>query len=672
MSSAQIILLESPDYDFGDVNAGSVSEAVLNISNTGTSAASQISASVNQPFKFKGGSYPGLGGNCTSSLGVGSTCQVSVVFNPTSGDVSQEPLTINYLSGITESTATIQLLGTGLMTSPTHLSISSINGFTINKCYPIQVSTVTDLNIESVVTSGTTINLLVNNGTGLFYDNADCLNVISSTVISADQKSTLVYFKSSSAPQDLTLIATAMGLTSAQKSNSISNITSQLSLTGDSQIKLGVCRQIDVARLDASGYQVYDDAPLIINIAHDSQVTIFSDSNCLSTINAITIETYSSSKRFYIKNSTLTGNANISVAATDITISSTQLNINFVDQLSWWNPNWPYRFKLNLNNLDQNVAFNNQAVLIKLDSSKINYSAMKSDGTDLRILNTDDLTELSYEIEKWNPVGESYVWVRIPLISASSQSDFIYLYFGNLSAGDIQNKNDVWIQYNSVWHLNEDLSMPAAQILDSSSSNRHGTLQNAPTSSYGVIGSGINLNGDSDSFDVGNLAPVLGTTTTMSFWMKTSQIGNNTNWLAPGITGVEQAGGANDIFFGWINGGGYLGMTVGNSAGALSNFIVNNNAWRHITVSRHSTTGICSFYVNGVLNGSSNCGAGDVTTAFSQIGIIADTGGTPTEFDGELDEIRIFNTVKTDAEIKADYKFQNQSHIIFGAIEMIP
>src|SRR3989344_1560067 len=541
VSSAQIILLESPDYDFGDVNAGSVSEAVLNISNTGTSAASQISASVNQPFKFKGGSYPGLGGNCTSSLGVGSTCQVSVVFNPTSGDVSQEPLTINYLSGITESTATIQLLGTGLMTSPTHLSISSINGFTINKCYPIQVSTVTDLNIESVVTSGTTINLLVNNGTGLFYDNADCLNVISSTVISADQKSTLVYFKSSSAPQDLTLIATAMGLTSAQKSNSISNITSQLSLTGDSQIKLGVCRQIDVARLDASGYQVYDDAPLIINIAHDSQVTIFSDSNCLSTINAITIETYSSSKRFYIKNSTLTGNANISVAATDITISSTQLNINFVDQLSWWNPNWPYRFKLNLNNLDQNVAFNNQAVLIKLDSSKINYSAMKSDGTDLRILNTDDLTELSYEIEKWNPVGESYVWVRIPLISASSQSDFIYLYFGNLSAGDIQNKNDVWIQYNSVWHLNEDLSMPAAQILDSSSSNRHGTLQNAPTSSYGVIGSGINLNGDSDSFDVGNLAPVLGTTTTMSFWMKTSQIGNNTNWLAPGITGVEQA-----------------------------------------------------------------------------------------------------------------------------------
>lgn len=297
---------------------------------------------------------------------------------------------------------------------------------------------------------------------------------------------------------------------------------------------------------------------------------------------------------------------------------------------------------------------------------------MKSDGTDLRIINSDDLTALSFEIEKWNPVGNSYIWVRVPQITASSQSDFIYLYFGNTTAIDSQSKNDVWLQYGSVWHFNMDFSDPNNLVMDSTSSSRHGTLQNSPTATYGPIDSGINLNGNFDSFDVGNLAPVLGTSTTMSFWMKTSQAGNNTNWLAPGITGVEQAGGANDIFFGWINGGGYLGMTVGNSAGALSSFIVNNDAWRHITVSRNSTTGICVFYVNGVLNGSSNCGAGNVTTAFSQIGIIADTGGTPTEFDGELDEVRIFNSVKTDAEIKADFKFQNQSHINYGVIEMKP
>lgn len=333
---AKIILLESPNYDFGTITAGSNSaEKLFNISNTGDSAATQISLTLPMPFKFKGGTYPGLGGNCSSTLAIGSTCQVSVIFNPTTNGLVQSPFTVQYINGSSASSAEIQLLGAGQLPTPTRLSISSSAGFVINKCYPIKISSVTDLNVESEVSTDITVNLLVNNGTGLFYNTSDCTNLVSSTIITTGQKFSTVYFKSTTSPQNLTLIATANGLTSAQKSSAISNQTSQLILTSDSQIQLGVCQPIDITRLDSSGYAVYEDSILIVNLTQDGLASFFSDSNCISEISATTIEALSSSKKIYIKNTNLFGSINVSAASTDITIISANININFVSQLSW-------------------------------------------------------------------------------------------------------------------------------------------------------------------------------------------------------------------------------------------------------------------------------------------------------------------------------------------------
>ncbi len=63
-----------------------------------------------------------------------------------------------------------------------------------------------------------------------------------------------------------------------------------------------------------------------------------------------------------------------------------------------------------------------------------------------------------------------------------------------------------------------------------------------------------------------SLSGVLGGTATLATWIRTNQIGNNTFWQAPGITGVEQGGGADDIFWGWIDGSGRIGMGAGNGA----------------------------------------------------------------------------------------------------------
>ncbi|NIM51397.1 MAG: DUF2341 domain-containing protein, partial [Gemmatimonadales bacterium] len=55
--------------------------------------------------------------------------------------------------------------------------------------------------------------------------------------------------------------------------------------------------------------------------------------------------------------------------------------------------------------------------------------------------------------EKWDEAGTSWVWVKVPQIDGSSNTDYIWMYYG-ADASDGQNAADVWSQgYVSVWHL---------------------------------------------------------------------------------------------------------------------------------------------------------------------------------------------------------------------------
>ncbi|MDO9208964.1 MAG: LamG-like jellyroll fold domain-containing protein, partial [Sulfuricurvum sp.] len=147
----------------------------------------------------------------------------------------------------------------------------------------------------------------------------------------------------------------------------------------------------------------------------------------------------------------------------------------------------------------------------------------------------------------------------------------------------------------------------------------------------------------------------LKTSASLSFWIKTTQPGDNTMWLAPGITGVEQSGGGDDVFWGWLDATGHIGILKGNTAGAQSTNPINDGTWKHIVLTRDSTTGSVQVYVNGVLNQTATSETGDVTTAFSRLGSIEDTGGTPTYFNGSLDEVKVFSRVLSSDEVTAIY-----------------
>ncbi|MCP4602292.1 MAG: DUF2341 domain-containing protein [Proteobacteria bacterium] len=108
---------------------------------------------------------------------------------------------------------------------------------------------------------------------------------------------------------------------------------------------------------------------------------------------------------------------------------STDENGVFMD---WWplGGDWPYRKKLTFNNGGQSQDIDNFTVLVKL--TKLSFEYLKSDGTDLRFIDDDGFSELNYHIENWNEDGDSFIWVQVTNIPASSSDDYMWMYYGNI------------------------------------------------------------------------------------------------------------------------------------------------------------------------------------------------------------------------------------------------
>ncbi len=91
-------------------------------------------------------------------------------------------------------------------------------------------------------------------------------------------------------------------------------------------------------------------------------------------------------------------------------------------------------------------------VLIRLSAERNAFDYAKCpNGENLRFSDAAG-NLLSSEIDTWNPDGESFVWVKVPSLNASTK---ITAHYGN-AFPDAMNPKDVWSNgYVGVWHLGE-------------------------------------------------------------------------------------------------------------------------------------------------------------------------------------------------------------------------
>ena len=151
-----------------------------------------------------------------------------------------------------------------------------------------------------------------------------------------------------------------------------------------------------------------------------------------------------------------------------------------------------------------------------------------------------------------------------------------------------------------------------------------------------------------------NVSRPIGDNFTIEYWIKTTQVGTSGGmWYhGVGIVDAEVGGGTND--FGTSLNGSKLSFGIGNPDYTItSNSSINDGTWKHIAVTRTKSTGAVAIYINGALDKSGTCSNYGTLTAPGYLRL----GGMQTAvnyFDGALDDIRIWNVVRSQAEIAAN------------------
>lgn len=86
-------------YDFSNKFVGSSNDLTIAIENVGKVSADTISVNnLSAPYSFKGGSYPGTGGNCGTHLTPGQSCELVVNYSPAANGEHLQDITLNYLN----------------------------------------------------------------------------------------------------------------------------------------------------------------------------------------------------------------------------------------------------------------------------------------------------------------------------------------------------------------------------------------------------------------------------------------------------------------------------------------------------------------------------------------------------------------------------------------------
>lgn len=308
---------------------------------------------------------------------------------------------------------------------------------------------------------------------------------------------------------------------------------------------------------------------------------------------------------------------------------------------------------------------------MRLDAQSFDYASAKAAGEDVRFVTSDGVV-LKYEIEKWDPVGGSLIWLMLPKLGAIPVE--LWLYSGNAaaSAATEQDRRAVWPEpYSAVWHL-------AGNINDSSPS-AYGAQNTGATFIDAKLGQGMSLSRPAKQYVVispNTPIPIL-----------SGAIGSTFSaWLRP----VNVDGGPNDGSDEKDNGS--IVLTVGgHSMGNHNSYsdynvsyegrmishvdpgdqgsykrvrsdagVVPMNEWSWLTYVIDLPANEVRFYKNGAPVGPFTQGAFNDSkyAAEASLQVVMGTEEDLTKhfWDGGLDELRIEKTLRSASWIAAQYR----------------
>jgi len=107
---------------------------------------------------------------------------------------------------------------------------------------------------------------------------------------------------------------------------------------------------------------------------------------------------------------------------------------------AWWNEDWSYRVAMHLDTTITGAAvpgtLNDVPVLVRLHTGNFqDFFMLKEDLSDLRFIAGDDKTPLKFHVESFDLINQlMFVWVKLPQITGSLNTEKFYMYYGNEEA----------------------------------------------------------------------------------------------------------------------------------------------------------------------------------------------------------------------------------------------
>lgn len=200
------------------------------------------------------------------------------------------------------------------------------------------------------------------------------------------------------------------------------------------------------------------------------------------------------------------------------------------------------------------------------------------------------------------------------------------------------------------WHDSAFQAVCSNTVAFDSAGTAHAALRNMGGSNWvsGRQFTALEFDGVNEHLAVAlDLAPTLGGTASLSFWLRTTQTGAVSAATAPGVAGIAGAGGAQ---WGWLDEAGRLALAVDNTLVTRSATPVSDGKWHHVVLTRDAASGAGQVYLDGSLSASATGPAGLRTAPITSLARI-ENGGGAAYLRGRLDQVTIFNRVITGVEV---------------------
>ena len=315
---------------------------------------------------------------------------------------------------------------------------------------------------------------------------------------------------------------------------------------------------------------------------------------------------------------------------------------------AWWNESWEYRKKVNLDTTvsgaEVKANLSEVTVLLRLHSGNLNFTNAKEGGADLRFVGSGDQNVLQHQVEMFDSLEEmALVWVKIPVLSGSTRQH-IWMYYGNQEAEAVKDTGRTFeANHVGVYHLAEAQGPPQDSSAYGNDASEFSLGQGFAT----VIGQGASLSGSGDRVVI-PFAPSMDFSEGLTFsaWVKLS---------GPVDDGYLFADEGGQSFVVGIDGASLYARAVtqdGEEAVTDRSAQVPVDSWHQIAVTAEPG-GRLTVYLDGTRVSAAEL-PGQLPAAKNDL-IVGSAGDGTHFFQGDVDEVRISKTPRSEDWIRATY-----------------